>query len=199
MRRACAVQYRTVWWRMDKASQRHGREDWILAGFRALVAGGPEAVRVEPVARGLGLTKGSFYWHFDGLAAWHAAMLDYWEARAFSDIVAALAAVEPGLPRLRRLITVIGEMRSADHGGAAAEPALRDWARWQPLVRVAVDRVDGARLRYVAQCLADGGHPDPTLARLFYASHLGLEVLSLSDGEAGTAALLQLVDLFDRG
>ena len=83
---------------MDKASQRLGREDWILAGFRALVAGGPEAVRVEPVARGLGLTKGSFYWHFAGLAEWHAAMLAYWEARAFSDIVAALAQVFPDRP-----------------------------------------------------------------------------------------------------
>ena len=182
---------------MDKASQRLGREDWILAGFRALVAGGPEAVRVEPVARGLGLTKGSFYWHFAGLAEWHAAMLAYWEARAFSDIVAALAEVPPGFARLRALITLIGDIRSADHGGAGAEPALRDWARWQPLVRVAVDRVDAARLRYVAECLADAGHPDAVLARLFYGSHLGLEVLSLSDGEAGMASLLRLVDLLE--
>ena len=182
---------------MDKASQRLGREDWILAGFRALVAGGPEAVRVEPVARGLGLTKGSFYWHFEGLLPWHAAMLDYWEARAFSDIVAALAEVPPGFPRLRALITLIGEVASAEHGGDGAEPALRDWARWQPLVRVAVDRVDSARLRYVAECLADAGQPDAVLARLFYASHLGLEVLSLGDGEVGTAALLRLVDLVE--
>ena len=124
-------------------------------------------------------------------------MLAYWEARAFSDIVAALAEVPLGFTRLRALIALIGEVRSAEHGGAGAEPALRDWARWQPLVRLAVDRVDAARLRYVAECLADAGHPDAVLARLFYGSHLGLEMLPLGDGKAGTAALLRLVDLVE--
>ena len=53
---------------------RLGPEDWVMAGFRALAADGPQAVRAETLARGLGATKGSFYWHFKDLAALHQAM-----------------------------------------------------------------------------------------------------------------------------
>ena len=47
------------------ASTRTPRSSWIDAGLRALAAGGPDAVRIEPLARALGVTKGGFYWHFD--------------------------------------------------------------------------------------------------------------------------------------
>ncbi len=36
------------------------REDWIDEGLRALAAGGPDAVRIEPLARALGVTQGGF-------------------------------------------------------------------------------------------------------------------------------------------
>ncbi len=46
------------------AKARLTRSDWVLAGFRALLASGPDAIRVEALARDLRATKGSFYWHF---------------------------------------------------------------------------------------------------------------------------------------
>ncbi|HYP55470.1 MAG TPA: helix-turn-helix domain-containing protein, partial [Solirubrobacterales bacterium] len=42
------------------------RTAWVEEGLRALATGGPDAVRVEALARALGVTKGGFYWHFDG-------------------------------------------------------------------------------------------------------------------------------------
>ena len=48
---------------------------WIEAAFDALADGGIEAVRVDPLAKRLGVTRGSFYWHFTDRAALHQAML----------------------------------------------------------------------------------------------------------------------------
>ena len=58
------------------ASTRTPRSSWIDEGLRALAAGGPDAVRIESLARALGVTKGGFYWHFDDRRALLAEMLD---------------------------------------------------------------------------------------------------------------------------
>jgi AcrR family transcriptional regulator len=63
-----------------------GREDWIAAGLDVLEAEGWQALRVQPVARRLGVSKGSFYWHFDDRNDWCDAVLAYWEYRAFAGL-----------------------------------------------------------------------------------------------------------------
>lgn len=87
-----------------------GREDWILAGLHALAKDGDGGLRVEPVARGLGVTKGSFYWHFPDRAGWRQAVLSWWEHRAFADLAR-------GRPR----------------AGKAGEP---DWAAVEQAIRL---------------------------------------------------------------
>ena len=62
------------------------RSKWIEQGLRALAAGGPDAVRIEPLAQALGVTRGGFYWHFADRDALLEAMLDTWE-RATTDEV----------------------------------------------------------------------------------------------------------------
>jgi AcrR family transcriptional regulator len=181
---------------MGKTAQRLSREDWILAGFRAVTAGGAGALRVEPVARGLGATKGSFYWHFTDPAEWRSAMLAYWEDVAFQQVITDLAALPPGLPRLRALTSrAVTGQRDPTHGGMAAEPALRDWARYAPDVAKVVARVDAGRIAFLAECLADmrGDGQDAHIAgRAVYAAYLGLLSLQGSDAE-DAAALMALI------
>lgn len=166
---------------MVKVTQRLTREDWILAGFRALAAGGVGALRVEPVARSLAATKGSFYWHFKDPADWQTAMLDFWEDVAFRQIVTELERLPRGMMRLQALAHIAtAKDHEPVHGGAAAEPALRDWARYAPEVARVVQRVDAARIDFVAECLQDcpAAAADMSLqARQFYAAYLGLQVL----------------------
>ncbi len=173
---------------MDKVTQRLSREDWILAGFRALTTGGAGALRVEAVARDLGSTKGSFYWHFADPADWRAAMLAYWENVAFRGIVAALQALPAGEPRLRALAQIaVRRGNDASHGGTAAEPALRAWAHYAPDVAEVVGRVDSGRIAFLAECfrqmrgdMQDASGP----ARRFYVTYLGLQVLpGTADGD----------------
>lgn len=102
-----------------------GREDWVLAGLHALARDGEGGLRVEAVARGLGVTKGSFYWHFRDRAGWRQAVLSWWEHRAFSELAKgrrhAPAAGEPDL--------------------AAVERALRLWARNEMAAAQSLSRV----------------------------------------------------------
>ncbi len=168
---------------MGKVTQRLTREDWILAGFRALTAGGAGALMVEPVARSIGATKGSFYWHFADPADWRAAMLVYWEDVAFQRIINTLDAFPPGRARLQALVKIATTgARDPLHGGATAEPALRDWARYSPEVAAVVARVDAGRIAFVEDCLAAMGAP-PAGGRLFYAAYLGLGQLQGSAAE----------------
>jgi hypothetical protein len=144
------------------------------------------------------LTKGSFYWHFVDPADWRAAMLAYWEEAAFSGIVVTLQSVPEGGPRLRALAQIAGTRgHDPSHGGTAAEPALRDWARYAPDVAKAVRRVDAGRVAFVADCLRDmhgDGRDCAIPARLFYAAYLGLQALQGSP-EDDVAVLLGLIAL----
>ncbi len=174
---------------------RLSKSDWLYAGFRALAENGPKAIRAEPLARALGTTKGSFYWHFADVPAFHREMLEFWEARAFEDIVTKLATENSPAERLRRL-GEIATQHDAQHGGAAAEPALRAWARDNREAADAVARVDKRRMDYLAELLAELGLPNPEIARAIYAAVIGLQQLQQNDGIDDTGAMSTLLASF---
>lgn len=179
---------------MTKKQQRLGRQDWINAGFRALAHRGAEGLRVEPIARELSATKGSFYWHFKDLAALQIGMLAYWEEAATHRIIARMETLPPGLPRLQALVEAVNMPHEAQ-GGAGAEAAIRAWGQVFAPAGEAVARVDAARLDFLQRCLADIGANDPRLPVLVYAAHLGLEQLSISGDPAPVATLLGLIEM----
>src|SRR5260370_14799245 len=105
------------------APTRTPRSSWIEEGLRALAAGGPDAVRVELLARALGVTRGGFYWHFTDRSALLAEMLDTWE-RATTDEVVERLEREGGdaSAKLRRLLALTSTSALRTH------LAVRAWA-----------------------------------------------------------------------
>ena len=170
-------------------------EDWIAAGFCALADGGAAALKVEPIARALGTTKGSFYWHFRDLAQYRTALLAFWHDQATTAIIAEVQSQPDRDSRLRLLVSLASQS-PARMGGPAAEPAIRAWACHDSEAACAVARVDDHRLTFLRRELGDPADPATARkARLLYAGHLGLELLSLSTGDTGEALRLQLLDL----
>jgi len=118
---------------------------WVEAGLEALGTGGPEAVRVDPLARALGVTRGSFYWHFADRDALLTELLNVWERTATDDV---LERVErhggDARARLRRAgaLTFSDELLPIDL-------AVRGWARHDPAVAERLRRVDNRRLDYL--------------------------------------------------
>jgi AcrR family transcriptional regulator len=128
------------------ALTRTPRTSWIDEGLRALAAGGPDAVRIEALARALGVTKGGFYWHFDGRPALLEEMLDAWE-RVVIDEVIERVEVEGGDARakLRRLFALASSSRDL----LKIELAIRDWARREKTVAKRLRRIDNRRMEYM--------------------------------------------------
>lgn len=163
-------------------------EDWIAAGWRALVRGGPAAVRIEALARDLGVTKGSCYGYFADRAALLAAMLVQWSERAGGALIARVEA-QRGTPqqRLWALIeTVIRE------GARSPEPALRAWGRDDPAIRATLEAIDRQRLAYLEglfRAMRFGREAAAARARLCYQALIAEHQLGLAaDAEARLAA-----------
>lgn len=126
------------------APTRTPRTGWIDEGLKALAAGGPDAVRVEPLAKALGVTKGGFYWHFSDRRALLDEMLGAWERLGVDEVVERVES-EGGDARvkLRRLSAI------ADSGGLGIDLAVRDWARRDRAVAKRLRRVDNRRMEYL--------------------------------------------------
>lgn len=140
-------------------TERPGQLDrgaWVAAAFAQLGEAGVDAVRVEPLAKRLGVTKGSFYWHFRDRNALLAAVLEAWEDRETDHYIAAVEA-EGGQPgaRLRRLFRMI----LADHAALAPELAIRDWARRDRRTADAVLKIDARRGAYLQDRFVEAGQP----------------------------------------
>jgi AcrR family transcriptional regulator len=128
------------------APARTPRTRWIEEGLRALAAGGPEAVRIEPLARALGVTRGGFYWHFNDRRALLEEILDTWERTGVDDVIEQVDRDGgDARARLRRLSAL---------AGSSAEPlridlAVRDWARREQAVAERLRCVDNMRMDYL--------------------------------------------------
>ena len=156
---------------------------WIAAGFDALATGGIDAVRVEPLAKMLAITKGSFYWHFADRRALLDAMLAAWtEGRiaAIREQSAVGGAPDKVLRGLADLYT-----RHANVRGLSIELAIRALARSDEAAAKAVRAVDRERLRHVGDLFAAlGGIMIPlVLERLRYdpAVASGVFVTTVTD------------------
>jgi AcrR family transcriptional regulator len=119
------------------------RSKWIEEGMHALAGGGPDAVRIEPLAQALGVTRGGFYWHFDE-GALLAEMLDRWE-QATTDEVIERVEREGGdaSAKLRRLLALTSS------SVLMTDLAVRDWARRGPAVAERLRRIDNRRMDYL--------------------------------------------------
>lgn len=164
------------------APLRTPRESWISEGMRALAAGGPDVVRVERLAKALGVTKGGFYWHFSGRQALLDAVLDTWEETLVDQpIEAADLGGGSGRTRLRRLFVAAGERE----GLLDLELSVRDWARRDSRVAERVARVDNRRLAYLRPLFAEFCDDDADVegrCLLVFTLFVGMSLIGATHG-----------------
>ena len=128
-------------------------EKWIIAALKALSSGGIGAVRVEALARQIGVTKGSFYHHFKNRDALHERMLLFWQEHGTEALISKADASSDALERFASLMEVIFEPTEMD----GTEAAIRAWAATDALAADTVARVDHRRLAYVRDLFIDAG------------------------------------------
>ena len=126
-------------------------KDWLDLGLRTLAKSGFTALKAEPLAKAMGVTRGSFYWHFADIGAFHAALLKQWREIAAEQIIAGVEAASKGENPLEVLLRrVFGER-------LAIENAVRTWASVDPAARTAVQAIDRRRLGYIEGLFTQSG------------------------------------------
>lgn len=124
-------------------------QDWAEAALDAIGRRGVEGVAVEPLARELGVTKGSFYWHFANREALLVAALQCWEARETDEVLERVQQETDPRARIKRLITEVNTSKRASRVylalSSTAKPAF---------VRDYVERVSKRRLDFIIDCYA---------------------------------------------
>jgi AcrR family transcriptional regulator len=169
---------------------RTSRSRWIEEGLRALAAGGPDAVRIEPLARTLGVTRGGFYWHFQDRQALLDAMLGSWE-RTTTVQVAERLDREGGdaTAKLRRLLALTSSAI------VQTDLAIRDWARRDQSVAERLRRVDNMRMEYLRSLFAafctDPGDVEARCL-LAYSLLIGNHFIAAEHGGRDRADVLEL-------
>lgn len=150
-------------------------KDWLDQGLKTLASRGFTALKAEPLAKAMGVSRGSFYWHFADIGAFHAAILARWHEVAAEQIIANVeAASNDENPLALLLRRVFGERLTL-------ERAVRSWASVDPAARAAVQAIDRRRLSYVEGLLAQSGLSAEIArarAQIFYWAFLGF---ALSD------------------
>ena len=161
--------------------------DWLDQGLKALAARGFTALKAEPLAKALGVSRGSFYWHFADVEAFHAAILKHWREVAAERIIADLEAASDSENPVALLL------RQAFGGGLALEKAVRTWAAHEPAAQKAVQAIDRRRLNYVENLLRTSGL-SPGIARaraqILYWSFVGFALSDQPLSRARQAAVL---------
>jgi AcrR family transcriptional regulator len=130
---------------------------WSRAALELLAEEGIDGVRVETLAKRLGVTKGSIYWHFKDRDALLQTMLTDWRRHATLAIIDRLEQTgEPPERRLRQLLHLpLAGGRSKR--GADVELSVRLWGRTDPRARAALEEIDQLRLRYIGRLLEECG------------------------------------------
>jgi AcrR family transcriptional regulator len=127
------------------APTRTPRQRWIEEALQALAQGGPDAVRIEPLAKSLGVTRGGFYWHFEDRGALLGEMLDTWERVATDEVIERVER-KGGDPRAK--VRRAGALTFSDDL-LPIDLAVRAWSRHDPDVAERLRRVDNRRMGYL--------------------------------------------------
>lgn len=138
------------------ASGRLTIDDWTERALALVMDEGVGAIKINRLCRDLGVTKGSFYWHFSDLDALLAAIAERWatETRA---VLSGLADLE-GLPPLERIRAMA--LRLIDDRSWSVERALREWAKDDAVVAAVVVESDRFVFELVQAALLELGHSE---------------------------------------
>jgi AcrR family transcriptional regulator len=171
-------------------------DDWIQAGYAILAAEGIKALKIDRLCSRLGVTKGSFYWHFADIASYRTALVEAWgELRDADRRDFGAATDRPPRERLSQMMT---SLVSARHW--TLERAMREWARTDDAVAASVRAADQRVLAAVRQAFLDYGFDTDEAdlrANATFAAGIGFLHLSgskpSSRGAAGRERFLDLM------
>lgn len=160
-------------------ADRLSKADWVRHGLEILARDGVSSIKADRMARDLNVSRGSFYWHFADISAFHWALLDAWEETTTTQVIEETDPAA-GITALRELI----ERSLADE--RRLDRAVRAWAVQSEEAAVRVAKVDARRVDHIRALLGSCGlEPNPAEQRsqFLYWSYLGRVDAVIKQGE----------------
>lgn len=168
-----------------------GRQDWLIIGIQTLVEKGIEAVRVDPLAKLLNVTRGSFYWHFKNRDDLLDEILHEWEARNTKSIIEQIEGLDSA-PNSKLLS--LFEIAAEDDN--LLEKAVRVWSVNDVKAAAAIARIDQQRLDYLQNLFLQLGFSEidsKVRAQIAYSVRLGWFVMASSSYASERLTEIRLV------
>jgi AcrR family transcriptional regulator len=171
-------------------------QDWLDRGLKVLAARGVSALKAEPLAKEMGVSRGSFYWHFADIGAFQAAILKHWREVAAEAIIANVEAAAGNEDPLAVLLRQVFSEK------LALERAVRSWAAFDAAANHAVQAIDRRRLDYVERLISARGvaaEMAEARAHILYWAFLGYALsdkpLARAQREAVLVELIRIATL----
>jgi AcrR family transcriptional regulator len=158
----------------------------VHAGLKALARSGFTALKADTLAKALGVSRGSFYWHFADVGAFHAAVLQHWREVAYDNVVREVEGTAEN-----RLTALLERAFRAD---LRLERAVRSWATAEAKAKTMVEAVDARRVTYIRDLLIEAGiamEEASARAQILYWAYLGH---GLSTNKPGPAEGRRILD-----
>ena len=146
------------------------KKGWLDFALKQLAANGFSALKAQPLARKLGVTRGSFYHHFASIDAFNQALIQHWTNSTTMPLIAEVEKSGDPQMQLENLL------KQALRSGEALERAVRAWATVNSQVADMVEDVDKQRIDFAEKLLLAAGVPPsetPSRARLLYWAAIG--------------------------
>jgi AcrR family transcriptional regulator len=135
-----------------KMNRRLKPEDWIRAAIEGLLKRGVKGLRIAHLARELGVTPGSFYWHFQDRDEFRDRILQYWRNEMLSRAMRVVRDVGKGSAKLRTLPDILIQRGLPDY-----DAAIRTWSLTEPVAAAEIAKVDALRVRWLTNMFEEAG------------------------------------------
>ena len=167
----------------EKKSGWRGSEDlWLNAAYDLLIEKGVDAVKVLPLAQTLGLSRTSFYGHFDSREALLAALVTRWRDKNTGNLIRQTQAYAETITEA--VFNIFDCWLRPDLFDARLDHAIRNWALGDPDLRGILERNDGERIDAIAAMFERFGYaPEDARIRAFtiYYTQVGYVAMMVQE------------------
>lgn len=153
-------------------SLKNNKLDWLTFALKVLIDKGPETLKIAKLCDLKGVTKGSFYHHFNNRAEFVESLMLHWYETTTIAFIEQANTEDSAIERLQKLDRVIAS------NNIEAELHIRAWALKEPVISKHLAKIDTQRRDYLAQCYHELGLDQEKardVALLAYANFLGMQ------------------------
>lgn len=158
------------------------REEWLQAARDVLVAEGAAHIKIDRLARGLGVTRGGFYWFFRNRQDLLDQLLADWKSSRSDRVFQTLK--EPFSDPIDLFVRFTVALVNEREYSPALDSAVRDWARTSVRAKKAVTLVDDRRIKLLTDAFKQLGYSGEDAfirARVFYFHQVGYYAMELRE------------------